>query len=254
MISRRRLLGAAAGATAAAAVGAETRGALAGPHRFRARVVTPEQISGRPTGTEVLFTAATVRREVALTFDDGPDPRWTLTVLALLARHGASATFFQVGARVKAHPGLTRAVHAAGHEVGNHTWEHRDVSTLSLDDVRQQLGRTDDELRAVTGGRPSLFRPPWGHVDGPGLLAATELGYRTILWSHRIRASDAAADASRDLANASPGMIVLCHDGGPTPDAGLYPEVERFVAAMTRDGYRFVTVSQLLAGRTATAR
>lgn len=250
-ISRRGVLGALAGGAVAAAAGAAGAREIPQQRRFRARVVDPEEIVGMPTGTEVVFRAEPAGREVALTFDDGPDPRWTPLVLSLLQKHDGHATFFQVGQRAEAHRSLTAEVHAAGHEVANHTWQHRDVSTLALGEVRDQLRRTDDTLGSIIGRAPTLFRPPWGHIDGPGLLAATELGYRTVLWSHRIRTSDAESDSARDLAGASPGIVILCHDGGPTPADRLYPVVERFVATMRERGYRFVSVSTLLAAASA---
>ena len=240
-------------AAAAGLVGAGTLVGLAGLGDVPALAEGASPRSALPDAgataltTQVHFRCHPSRRLVALTVDDGPSVRWTPGVLAMLRRHQVRATFFVVGRRVVAHPKLVQQALADGHEIGNHTWDHHDLVRHPPDDVGQQLRRTDTLLRDLCGHPPTLMRPPWGHVDPPALLSSAELGYRTILWSHLIRGSRPEQDTATTLADVSPGSIVLVHDGGPTPTAALYVQLDHFLTVMRGRGYDFVTVSELLA-------
>lgn len=197
-------------------------------------------------GTQVVWHAAPDDRRVALTFDDGPDPRWTPRVLELLARHRVPATFYVVGERAERHADLLRRTVAAGHEIGNHTWSHTDLCRAAPEVVREELSRTAEVVERLTGTAPASVRPPWGYVDAVGLLAAARLGCDVVLWSELIRASAAEDDLAQALRDVRPGSVVLAHDGGPTPTAGELDAVERLVVGLLEDGYAFSTVADLL--------
>ncbi|MEV4581696.1 polysaccharide deacetylase family protein [Nonomuraea jabiensis] len=181
---------------------------------------------------------------VALTFDDGPGP-YTDTLLAYLAAYRARATFFVVGGNVVAYPGVLHRTAAAGHEIGNHTWSHPDLTMLSPARVRAQLGRTDQAIRAVTGMVPRLVRPPYGAFNA---TVRRQTGRPMVLWSvdtldWRYRSS--ARVARRALRSVRPGSVILFHDIHPTTVRAI-PRVLRKLAGR---GYRFVTVSELFGGR-----
>jgi peptidoglycan/xylan/chitin deacetylase (PgdA/CDA1 family) len=156
-------------------------------------------------------------RGVVLTFDDGPDPRWTPRVLATLAEHGAVATFFVVGHKVETHPDVVRAILDAGHGVGLHSYAHdRFFSLRSERRVRDDLTRGIAALERVTGARPTLFRPPIGHTNPIIARAADALDLTVIGWTvsghdglASARAPDVAARVRRDLRD---GVIVALHD------------------------------------------
>lgn len=251
-MSRRRMMGASA-LTMVGTVGAVlTAEALTGiaPHRGLSptdRVAPRPQDSTVACRTEVFWRAHPAERLISLTFDDGPDPRWTPQVLDALAAHDARATFFQMGDAVVEHPEITRDVHAAGHEIASHGSGHLDLSTMSVDAIRENLGSTHDAIAATTGTAPTLVRPPWGRIDAPGLLVASELGYDVALWSHHLPTEKAEKVVDTDVATASPGMVVLCHDGRGTPADSLYVAVRRLLAELTDEGYTFVSVSELRA-------
>jgi peptidoglycan/xylan/chitin deacetylase (PgdA/CDA1 family) len=249
--TRRAVLTALAGMTAGTVGGAFSGvgygAGLPGTDRG-IRSARPGPATRVPVGTDVVWRGGAARRAVALTFDDGPDPRWTPRVLDVLARHGARSTFFCVGERVAAHPELVRRTAAAGHELANHTWSHCHLGTTRPDRIRAELRRTHDVLTELTGRAPTLLRPPWGKIDPPGLLAAGALGYRVVLWSHLVRGGRPAEDAAATLAAVTPGAIVLAHDGGPTPTDRLLDELDGLCGDLRADGYRLVTVSELLAG------
>ncbi|MET8981481.1 polysaccharide deacetylase family protein [Streptomyces sp. NPDC004539] len=180
---------------------------------------------------------------IALTFDDGPAAPETATLLTYLARYKARATFFTVGQNVAAHPELVRAESDAGHEIGNHSWNHPDLTGLTPDEVRSQLERTSTAIEAATGKAPTLFRPPYGAVNDT-VKAATTLSpvlwdVDTEDWKHR----DAAKVARTVIDKAKPNDVVLMHDIHPTSVAAV-PEILR---TLTERGFHFVTVSRLRA-------
>jgi peptidoglycan/xylan/chitin deacetylase (PgdA/CDA1 family) len=100
--------------------------------------------------------------EVALTFDDGPNPPYTARILAILQQYGITATFFDVGRQVQAHPDLVRQEYSSGYAVGNHTWGHANLSHLSEPSIIWQLTTNEDLIQHVIGVRPPFFRPPYG--------------------------------------------------------------------------------------------
>lgn len=121
---------------------------------------------------------------VALTFDDGPDPRTTPQVLDLLAAGSSKATFFLVGERAERHPHLVERIAADGHAVGSHSWSHPRPWDLSVQQLVQDYGRGHDAVQQVLGRPTSLFRPPHGHLGKDSLLALLRLRLRPVLWTH----------------------------------------------------------------------
>jgi peptidoglycan/xylan/chitin deacetylase (PgdA/CDA1 family) len=181
-------------------------------------------------------------RCIALTFDDGPG-RHTAEVLAVLARHSARATFFVLGRSVAAHPELVRAEVAAGHEVGNHSWSHPRLPALGAAEISLQLASTDDAVRAATGRPPALFRPPYGLADDAVRRVA---GRPVVRWNREIdgrTARDARRAAADLVAGAQAGDVVLLYDVRPVT-LEVLPGI---LAGLSRRGFRFVTVSRLLA-------
>jgi peptidoglycan/xylan/chitin deacetylase (PgdA/CDA1 family) len=195
------------------------------------------------------------RRLVALTFDDGPS-EWTPAVLDLLERHRMGATFFVVGRYVDARPELVRRMASAGHELGNHTYDHVDAAHERDEEVlRDQLARTSSSIAAATGTPARLVRPPYGKDVCRVARLGAEAGLEpTILWS--VQAWDwdetpAEEIAGHVLRGVHPGAIVVLHDGvPPNEDRSRGPTVlalETILPALEADGYEAVTVSALLA-------
>jgi peptidoglycan-N-acetylglucosamine deacetylase len=228
--------GTAAGMTAGSAIAAESP---------TARTASPS--GSAACRATVTFRTAPSARLVALTIDDGPTEQWTPQVLQILRRHAAKATFFEVGMRARANPGMVSRVTDAGHEVANHTWAHSDLTHHDEAFGRASLERTHDLLTKLTGHAPALCRPPYGRIDSVGLAVCASLRYEVMLWSNGVTGGNASVDVDETLQRASPGSIVLAHDGGPQPTATLMKELDRLVGSMTDRGYTFVTVSELLA-------
>ncbi|MGW1748334.1 polysaccharide deacetylase family protein [Streptomyces sp. NPDC002092] len=182
-------------------------------------------------------------RCIALTFDDGPAAPETATLLTYLAQYNARATFFTVGQNVVAHPDLVRAEARAGNEVGNHSWNHPDLTKLSAEQVAYQLNRTNAAIKAATGKAPTLFRPPYGAVNS-AVRGATTLS--PVLWTldtEDWKYPDATKVAQSVIGKVKRNDVVLMHDIHPTSVAAV-PEILRTLSAR---GYHFVTVSHLRA-------
>ncbi|MEU9450545.1 polysaccharide deacetylase family protein [Streptomyces sp. NPDC048277] len=180
---------------------------------------------------------------IALTFDDGPAAPETATLLEYLAQYKARVTFFTVGQNVAAHPELVRAEARAGHEVGNHSWNHPDLTKLTPDQIAYQLDRTSAAIKAATGTAPTLFRPPYGAVDAK-VKSATTLS--PVLWdvdTEDWKYRDSAKVANTVITKAARNSVVLMHDIHPTSVAAV-PEILR---TLTARGFHFVTVSHLRA-------
>ncbi|MEV0131926.1 bifunctional polysaccharide deacetylase/glycosyltransferase family 2 protein [Dactylosporangium sp. NPDC050688] len=193
-------------------------------------------------------SAAMPAGAVALTFDDGPDPKWTPLILDALRRHHARATFFVVGARVNQHPDLVRRIVAEGHELGVHTFTHADLAAVPAWRQRLELDLTRNAIAAATGRTVRLLRPPYSSTPsappGPAVLRAAT-GYLTVLTDRdtedwRRPGVDAIVAAALP-APAGPGAVVMLHDGGGDR-AQTVAAVERIVSQGA--GLRFVTVSE----------
>ena len=157
------------------------------------------------------------QRVVALTIDDGPDPKYTPAVLDLLQQHGIRATFFLIGENAVEHPDLVREIADRGHHIANHTWTHPDLRHMSEGAVRDELERTSDLLHRTTGRLPTWFRAPGGDWSPVSLKVAADLGLRNMGWSVDPRDwSRPGTPAIIDtiLKEVRPGAIVLNHDGG----------------------------------------
>jgi peptidoglycan/xylan/chitin deacetylase (PgdA/CDA1 family) len=171
------------------------------------------------------------RAAVALTFDDGPDPRGTPAVLGALAAEGITATFFLVGEQVRDAPALAAEVAAAGHEIALHCDRHRNLLRLTPAQVRDDLLRARATIGEATGAEPRLYRPPYGVLSGAALTVARRHGWEPVLWDRwgrdwRCRAT--AASIVADAADAlDGGEVLLLHDA----DRYSYPGAWRATAA-----------------------
>jgi peptidoglycan/xylan/chitin deacetylase (PgdA/CDA1 family) len=195
---------------------------------------------------------------IALTLDDGPAGS-TAAVLKLLKDRAVTATFDVVGNRVQPHTELLRQMQNDGHEIGNHTWSHRVLAGLPIAEIDPELRKTDELIAAVTGNRPRYVRPPGGEVTPELLTVASELGYDVVLWSVQLHApAQAATDSaavSADpvkyvLDNLQPGAIVLAHDLGDLSGTAAGDALPRLIDGARNKGYRFLTISALVAAGT----
>ncbi|WP_245534014.1 polysaccharide deacetylase family protein [Effusibacillus pohliae] len=191
------------------------------------------------------------RNEIALTFDDGPDDVWTPRVLSVLAHYDVKATFMCVGRRIADHPQVLRRIYREGHVVGNHSWNHPNLTKIPISQVGEQVERTANEIHRLVGVRPHLFRPPYGALNEPVIREIIALGNKIILWNvdsldwARLTAAQVTANI---LAHAGPGSIVLEHSAGGRGESleDTVRALPRVIETLREEGYRFVTVPELL--------
>ncbi len=183
---------------------------------------------------------------VALTFDDGPDPESTPEFARALAERDIRATFFMLGSMVARAPGLAADIAAAGHEVGVHGYDHRYLTMRGPRATRSDLTRATELIESVTGTRPRLFRPPYGVLSGPALLAARDLGLTPVLWGTWGREWAPGATPTSVLQTLirglDGGVTVLLHDSGCTSPPGAWQAglgaLPRFLDECERLGLR----------------
>jgi peptidoglycan/xylan/chitin deacetylase (PgdA/CDA1 family) len=189
------------------------------------------------------------RRSLALTFDDGPDPVRTPLLLELLAKLDIKATFFLLGKLVDEHPKLAARIVAEGHEIGNHTYNHRYLPLTRSRTVAAELAATDRAIERATGITPTLARPPYGGRSPSNVRVFARLAKRLVLWdvnSYDWKGHSADEVARRVVDEARPGSIILMHEartGGET----TIEAVRTLVPVLRADGFDFVTVSDALA-------
>jgi len=217
---------------------------------------------------DTVWNAGSETTKVAITFDDGPHPLYTLQILDLLDLYGARATFFFVGKNVEKYPEIAKLICARGHEIGNHTYSHRILPLLSTKQIEREIQRTDNVIQRVTGKKPHFVRPPHGYRDARVLKKLRDMGKKTIFWS--VMPYDWANPgvdviASMTLANVNSGAIILLHDNIETYNQNLFSsnKVGRYLlgvkernqtvealnsilSSLQSKGYNLVTVTELL--------
>ncbi|WP_028784238.1 polysaccharide deacetylase family protein [Thalassobacillus devorans] len=180
-------------------------------------------------------------KQIALTFDDGPHPTVTKQVLEELEAYGGKATFFVLGNRLAYYPELVKKIAANGHEIGNHSWNHRELTRLEPSAIEEQLQRTSAKLQELTGKKPGVVKAPYGHVDKKVQQAA---GVPIIHNTHDIeiwRLTDPQAIINEVMAHAEDGAIISLQEASPYVSNVIDPLLRR----LHEEGYQFVTVSQL---------
>ena len=185
---------------------------------------------------------------VALTFDDGPTP-FDDRLLQILKDNDAKATFFLIGNKVAANPAGAKRIAEAGMEIGNHTWEHPNMTTIPVEDIAGQFSKANDAISSATGLTPKLYRPAGGLSDGAVRQAAARVGLAEILWDvipfDWVNDSNTGATRSMLMTYIKPGSVVLFHDTYSSTVDLVY----QFIPVLKANGYRLVTVSELLGPR-----
>lgn len=219
-------------------------GALGGVSRPQPNHSSPLAPPSHPASAPIVTSGTNCAAVacLALTFDDGPNPEVTPYILDTLAQKRVKATFFVIGVHVAAHEDLVRSEYKEGHEIGNHTWSHPDLSKLAPEAVEEQLQLTQKAITAAGVPAPHVLRPPYGAIDD---TVAAHNNLTVVRWNvdpEDWRLKDPAKIAEQIVAHARPGAIILLHDIYPTTAAALAPTID----ALRQQNYQFVTVDQLL--------
>jgi peptidoglycan/xylan/chitin deacetylase (PgdA/CDA1 family) len=232
---------------------------LVARQRTRAVIVRPTPVAARlpPPGPSrnllhVRFLSAGNLQlpEIALTFDDGPNPIYTPRILAILKKYQVKATFFDVGRLVAAHPDLTRREYSAGHIIGNHTWTHANLTLLSAAGIQAQLDNASATIQTTTGVRPLFFRPPYGLYNFQVLAQANYLGITTVMWNVDSRdwtLPGVEKIVAVVLHATRNGAILLFHDGGGDRSQTV-AALPAIIIGLRQRGFRLVTLQQMVKG------
>ena len=184
---------------------------------------------------------------IAMTFDDGPSAALTPRLLDILKQRNIKATFFLIGQNAAANPDIVRRILADGHEIGNHSWTHPQLSKLSDDGVTTEISKTQDAIKEASGFTPTILRPPYGAITARQReWIESRFGLSIILWSvdpFDWKRPGASVITQRILSQVRPGAIILSHDiHKQTIDA-----MPATLDALAAKGYKFVTVTELIA-------
>jgi peptidoglycan-N-acetylglucosamine deacetylase len=233
-----------AGATAAAAITAAYQ-SMAPTGQWYGRTFT-----GLARGT----------RQLALTYDDGPNEPHTLRLLEVLAKHGVQATFFLIGRHAEDRPDLVNEIAKAGHVIGNHTFSHPMLIFKSASEVRGELLRCQAVLRDSIGKHSNLFRPPFGGRRPAVLRIARELGLEPIMWNatgYDWNAPPAAVIEGKVSKQIRGGNVILLHDGGHkamgADRSQTVTATDHLIAKYKSEGSEFITIPQMMQKKPAGA-
>ena len=205
-------------------------------------------VSSTINGKELpIYCVETDEKKVALSFDAAWGNEDTQKILEILAKHNVHATFFMTGGWVDSYPEDVKAILAGGHDLGNHSENHKNMSQISNEDKEQELMKVHEKVKSLTGYEMFLFRPPYGDYDNDVIKTATKCGYYPIQWNvDSLDWKDYGVDSivntvcsNKHLGN---GSIILCHNGAKfTADA-----LDTLITNLKGQGYEIVPISELI--------
>ncbi len=191
----------------------------------------------------------TTQKVAALTFDDGPNPKWTPKILRILKDNHVHATFFVIGSHAMQQPLLLKEEVDAKMEIGNHGFQHIILRNKGAQAVKHEIEQNESLLTSLGVPKPTLYRLPAGSSDSTALKVLGEMGYRVIGWSvdtrdwrHRYTAEQMVKLVQKQI---SPGAVIIFHDG-PNSSQATVDAVKQIIPDLTRQGWKFDTVSQML--------
>jgi peptidoglycan/xylan/chitin deacetylase (PgdA/CDA1 family) len=195
-------------------------------------------------------------KQLALTYDDGPNDPHTLRLLEVLERHNVHATFFLIGRFARQRPDIVREVVKAGHVVGNHTFTHPQLTFKSEAEIRKELADCRAALQDVIGEHSNLFRPPFGGRRPAVLRIARELRLEPVMWNvtcYDWNAPPAAAIENKVTKQMRGGDVILLHDGGHREMGADRSQTvlatDHLINHYKSEGYEFTTIPQMLAAK-----
>ncbi|MFY9633988.1 MAG: polysaccharide deacetylase family protein [Cellulosimicrobium cellulans] len=209
-------------------------------------------LGGGPMGAAQADDELDDKPLIGLTFDDGPSPQRTAFVLDVLKQKGVKATFFLTGSQTQQYPDLVRRIKAEGHVIGNHSWDHANFPDINQAEQKQQIDRTNDTIKAVTGEAPTLMRFPFGNSTAYATDYLKTIGISGgVLWRWNVgqpgdfECPGAAGVQKYIMAEAAPGAIILLHDAEDVLScpAAQWTYLASTIDALRAEGYEFGVVA-----------
>ena len=205
-------------------------------------------VSSSINGRELpIYCVETDEKKVALSFDAAWGNEDTARILDILKKHGVHVTFFMTGGWVENYPDDVKAILAAGHDLGNHSENHKNMSQLSNEEKKEELMKVHKKVKDLTGYEMYLFRPPYGDYDNDVIRTATGCGYYTIQWDvdsldWKDYGTDSIINTVCEHKHLGNGSIILCHNGAKYTAEAL----DSMITRLKEKGYEIVPVSELI--------
>lgn len=205
-------------------------------------------VSNTINGKELpIYSVDTEEKKVAISFDAAWGNDDTRNILDILAKHNVHTTFFMTGGWVESYPDDVKAIYEAGHDLGNHSQNHKNMSQLSDEEIREEIMSVHDKVKELTGYDMFLFRPPYGDYDNDVIKCVRACGYYPIQWSidsldwKDYGADDIIARVCNNE-NLKGGAIILCHNGAKYTPLAL----DQLLTNLEQQGYKIVPISELI--------
>lgn len=197
---------------------------------------------------QIVWDIKTKEKIIALTFDDGPHPKYTPEILDVLLKYDAKATFFVVGENAEKNPEIVYRTYEEGHELANHTYTHPLKATIPR--ILKEIKKTNETIFSITGYSPMLFRPVEGQYSDALIKSIANERYKVIMWSWHLDTFDWKNPGVNKivdivLTGVEPGNVILFHDGGGNREQTV-KALEEIIKELKKKGYRFLTISELL--------
>ncbi|WP_107924369.1 polysaccharide deacetylase family protein [Lysinibacillus parviboronicapiens] len=197
---------------------------------------------------QIVWEVKTQKKIIALTFDDGPHKKYTPEILDLLAKYDAKATFFVVGQNAEKNPEVVLRMYEEGHEIANHTYTH--PLKTNVPNLIKEIKQTHDTIYSISGYSPILFRPVEGQYTDAMIDAIVKEGYKVVMWSWHLDTLDWKSPGVNQIVDTvlegvKEGNVVLFHDGGGNREQTVKP-MKKILPALEKQGYKFVTIPELL--------
>jgi len=212
-----------------------------------------------PTGQwfgRALCQGPRASKQIALTFDDGPNDPHTLKLLHVLSKHNVHATFFLIGRYVRQRPDIAAEIAKRGHVIGNHTFTHPLLTFKSALRIRSEIIQCRDEIHEAVGEHSNLFRPPWGGRRPAVFRIVRQLGLEPVMWNitgYDWKATSAEFIEEKVAPKIRGGDVILLHDGGHaafgTDRSATVSVVDRLLTRYLPEGYEFVTIPKMMGPR-----
>jgi peptidoglycan/xylan/chitin deacetylase (PgdA/CDA1 family) len=192
-------------------------------------------------------------KQIALTFDDGPNDPHTVHLLEVLSKHNVHATFFLIGRYVRLRPDLAREIGKRGHIIGNHTFSHPLLTFQSPESIRREITQCRDAIQDAVSEHSNLFRPPWGGRRPAVFRIARQLGLEPVMWNitgYDWKATSPEVIEQKVGPNIRGGDVILLHDGGHasfgTDRSATITATDRLITRFLAEGYEFVSIPKMM--------
>lgn len=219
--------------------------ALTGSYNYLTDLIS---VSSNVNGRELpIYSVETDEKKIALSFDAAWGNEDTVQILDILKKHNVKVTFFMTGGWVENFPDDVKAIREAGHDLGNHSENHKNMSQLSDEEKTKELMEVHNKVKELTGIEMELFRPPYGDYDDEVILNAKKNGYYTIQWSvdsldWKDYGCESIIDTVVNHKELKNGAIILCHNGAKYTAKAL----DEMITKLKEKGYEFVPISELI--------